>query len=123
MKSDRGSAVAAFVLVSPLVVMLGLAALQIITVTLIRNNATSIAFEAARHGAAWDSSVQDAEARARQLMSDQLSAAVRPRVAARELRVGNLGAVEVRITLSPRAVGPLPTDDITVSAVVVDEKS
>jgi hypothetical protein len=122
MKDERGSAVAAFVLVSPLVVMLCLGALQIVLMALIRTSVTGVALEAARSGATWDGSALAATSRARELLDGQISPTAIRSVSARSVEREGLDTMEVRITVRPMLIGPVPMREFEAVAHAVREK-
>jgi hypothetical protein len=121
MKDERGSAVAAFVLVSPLVVMLCLGAMQIVLASLIRTTVTGVALEAARVGATWDGTPAAAVAHADDLLDGHAKAAVQS-ITARFVQQEGLAAMQVRIVLKPLLVGPVPVTEVEAVAHAVREQ-
>ncbi|WP_084039443.1 TadE/TadG family type IV pilus assembly protein [Demequina sp. NBRC 110053] len=69
---QRGSATVEFVLVGSLVVLLGLALVQLVLALHVRNTLTSSAYEGARTAAQADRGLADGEDRARSLARDAL---------------------------------------------------
>jgi hypothetical protein len=122
MKGERGSAVAAFVLVSPLVIMLCLGALQVVLAALIRTSATGVALEAARVGATWDGTAAAAVAHAHDLLDGQMSRDAVRSVTAGVVQRDGLGAMQVRIILRPMLIGPVPVTEVEAVAHVVREQ-
>ncbi|MFN3866849.1 MAG: TadE family protein [Demequina sp.] len=64
---DRGSAAVEFVLVGTLVVLIGLAVLQLVLALHVRNTLLSSAYEGARHGARADMTLADATTRSEEV--------------------------------------------------------
>lgn len=69
---ERGSAAVEFVLVGTLVVLIGLAVVQLVLALHIRNTLTSSAYEGARYSAQADQSLADGERRSAQMVSSAL---------------------------------------------------
>lgn len=64
---DRGSAAVEFILVGTLVVLIGLAVLQLVLALHVRNTLVSSAFEGARHGARADRTLDDGVQRSEEM--------------------------------------------------------
>lgn len=101
-RADTGAAVADFVLVSVLVLVLFLAVVQLGLALFTRNLLVSCASEGARYGARADAVPGQGAARTRELVSSSLSPRYARRVTASETVVGGVRVVEVRV------VAPLP---------------
>ena len=100
--AEGGAAVADFVLVSVLVLVLFLAVVQLGLALFTRNVLISCASEGARYGARADAAPGQGVARAQTLISASLSPAYARSVTAREGVEGGVRVVEVRV------VAPLP---------------
>lgn len=108
-------------MVSPLLVLLALAAVQIILVALVRMSVSTIALESARVGAAWDADVSDAEDHARALLRDQLRAGTVKALQAQHVQVRGMRMMQVHIVINPMAIGPLPANELSISAHAIEE--
>ena len=114
--AERGAAVADFVLVSVLVLVLFLAVVQLGLALFTRNVLISCASEGARHGARADAAPGQGVARAQALISASLSPAYARSVTTREAVEGGVLVVEVRVVAPLPVVGLLGPDgalDIT----------
>lgn len=69
---ERGSAAVEFVLVGTLVVLIGLAAVQLVLALHVRNTLTSSAYEGARYAAQADRSLTDGRERSLEMVSSAL---------------------------------------------------
>lgn len=113
---ERGAAVAEFALVSALLAVLFLAALQLGYALHVRNTATAHVIEGARFGARADSSPADGSARARELLVSTLPGRYGTDVRARERSVDGVVVVEVTADLPLPLLGPLgPPSSMTVT--------
>jgi Flp pilus assembly protein TadG len=101
-RAESGAAVADFVLVAVLVLVVFLAAAQLGLALFTRNVLVSCASEGARYGARADVLPAQGVARARELISASLSPRYARSVTTRETRVGGVRVVEVHV------VAPLP---------------
>ncbi len=107
---ERGAAVADFVLVSVLVLVLFLAVVQLGLALFTRNILISSASEGARYGARADAVPGQGVARTRELISASLSPRYARSVTAREAVVGGVRVVEVRVVAPLPVVGLLGPD-------------
>ena len=107
---DRGAAVADFVLVSVLVLVLFLAVVQLGLALFTRNVLISCAAEGARYGARADSTPGQGVARTQALISTSLSPSYARRVTARVRVEGGVRVVEVRVVAPLPVVGLLGPD-------------
>ncbi|MFW2513863.1 TadE family protein [Demequina sp. SO4-13] len=71
---EQGSAAVEFVLVGTLVVLIGLAVLQLVLALHVRNTLTSSAYEGARHAARADRTLADGVARSEEMARSALGA-------------------------------------------------
>lgn len=104
---DRGAATVEFALVSTLVVLLFLAAVQVGYALHVRNTATAHVIEGARVGARADNTPADGVARATELLATTLPGRYGTSVTGRAATVGGVGVVQVSANLPLPVVGPL----------------
>ena len=115
-RAEHGAAVADFVLVSVLVLVLFLAVVQLGLALFTRNVLISCASEGARYGARADAAPGQGVARARELIATSLSPAYARQVTARERVVGGVRVVEVTVVAPLPVVGLLgPSRSLEVS--------
>lgn len=108
-------------MVSPLLVLLALAAVQMVMVSMVRMTVTTIALESARVGAAWDAGPAEAELHAQALLQHQLSDGTVKELKAQQTQVRGTQTMEVRIVINPMSIGPLPANELTITAHAVEE--
>jgi Flp pilus assembly protein TadG len=104
---DRGAAVAEFALVSALIAVLFLGAVQLGYALHVRNTATAHVIEGARVGARADSTPGDGAARARELLATTLPGRYGTTVTAGRSVVGGVGVVQVSAEIPLPLLGPL----------------
>nr|WP_210728843.1 TadE family protein [Cellulomonas septica] len=113
--ADGGSAVVDFVLVGALVTVLFVAVIQLALVQHVRNTLVDCAAEGARYGALDGHGPADAVARARDLVTQSLSATYARDVRAARTTLDGVDVVEVTVTAPLPVVGLLgPRDALTV---------
>lgn len=110
LRSERGAAVADFVLVSGLVLVLFVAVFQLGLTLHTRNTLISCASEGARYGARADASPGDGVARARELVATSLSGRFARDVSASVTSVGGAEVVVVRVRAPLPVIGVLGPD-------------
>ncbi len=118
---ERGAAVADFVLVSVLLLVLFLAVVQLGLALFSRNILISCASEGARYGARADAVPGQGVARAQELISASLSPRYARRVSSIERVVAGVRVVEVRVVAPLPVIGLLGPDgtlDVTGRAFV-----
>ena len=103
-RDERGAAVPEFVLVLLVLVPLVFGIAQVALVMHVRNTMTAAASDGARAAAGLEGSIDDARARAREVLSTTLADRYADGVTARETRVEGMNVVEVRVS---GAVPPL----------------
>lgn len=101
-ESERGTAVAEFVMVSALLTALTLAVLQLALALHIRNTVLDAAAEGARYAALADSGLAEGAERSRDLIASALGPAYAADVSASYAEVAGAPGVQVRV------VAPLP---------------
>jgi Flp pilus assembly protein TadG len=114
-RREQGAAVADFVLVATLVLVLVVAVLQLGLALHTRNTLISCASEGARLGARADSSPQAGAARTRELVSASLSPRFARDVSASVTSAGGVSVVAVRVRAPLPVIGLLgPDGDLDV---------
>ncbi len=123
-RRDHGSAVAEFVMVAGLVVVLGMGVFQLGLVLYTRNILVASAQEGARLGARADAGPAQAEARTRSLITGSLSAAYAEQVQATRTRLPDgVVVVEVTVQAPTPVIGLLgPTGSMSVTGRAFDEQ-
>ena len=109
-RAEGGAAVADFVLVSVLVLVVFVAVVQLGLALFTRSVLISCASEGARYGARADAFPQDGVARTQQLVSTSLSPRFARSVSAAESVVGGVRVVEVRVVAPLPVIGLLGPD-------------
>jgi Flp pilus assembly protein TadG len=104
---DRGAATVEFALVSTVVVLLFLAAVQIGYALHVRNTATAHVIEGARIGARADNTAADGVARARELLGTTLPGRYGTTVIGGRSSVDGIDVVRVSADLPLPVLGPL----------------
>jgi hypothetical protein len=102
---EHGAAVVDFVLVSLVLVPLVLGLIQVALVLHVRNTLTAAATEGARYAATVDRRPQDGVARTREQIAGAIADRFAGQVSARDVEVGGVPAVEVRVHASVPALG------------------
>ena len=117
-------AVAEFVMVSALVVLLGMAVFQLGLVLHVRNTIIACAAEGARLGARADVPITDATARTRSLVTDTLAPAYAQDVSTRRtVTDAGVRVVEVTVVAPVPVVGLLgPSGSMTITGRAFDER-
>lgn len=117
LRRDKGSAIAEFVMVSGLVLVLGMGVLQLAFALYVRNSLISCASEGARLGARADSSPGEGVGRTADLINRSLSPAYSHGVSARvSTTTAGVQVVEMRVTAPMPVLGLLgPSGSMTVS--------
>lgn len=122
-RADRGSAVAEFAMVGPLVVLLFLAAFQVGFSLFVRNTLVADAAEGARFGARFDSSPAAGAQRTRELVAASVSPRYAHNVTAREERRDGITVIVVEVSAPLPVVGPFgPSQSLRVTAHAFKEK-
>jgi Flp pilus assembly protein TadG len=117
LRRDRGSAIAEFVMVSGLVLVLGMGVFQLALVLYVRNSLISCASEGARLGARADSSPGEGVERTTDLITRGLSPAYARGVTAQvSTTTAGVQVVQVSVTAPTPVIGLLgPSGSLTVS--------
>ena len=117
---DRGSAAVEFVLVGTLVVLIGLAVVQLVIALHVRNTLTSSAYEGARHAARADRDLGDGSERATTMARDAL-AGLDTVASARADQVAGATVVTVSLEAPVPLVGLWGPGTMTVQARAIEE--
>ncbi len=104
-RSDSGSAVVDFVLVSVVLVPLFLGILQVALVLHVRNTLTSAASEGARYAATFDRPLQAGVERTRSQIADAVAGRFAENITASETTIGGAPVVEVRVVADVPPLG------------------
>ena len=121
---ERGSAIAEFVMVAGLLIVLGMGVIQMGIVLHVRNTIVACAAEGARAGARADADTGEAAARTRALVTESVGAAYANEVSARRTRTAEgVVIVEVRVVAPVPIVGLLgPSGTMTLVGRAFDER-
>lgn len=117
---DGGAATVEFVLVGTLVVLMGLALVQLVLALHVRNTLTSSAYEGARHAAQADRSLADGEHRAVAIAADALGGIDATAVARHSSAAGG-DVVVVTMTAPLPLLGVWGPGTLSVEARAFDE--
>ena len=123
-EKEQGSAIAEFVMVTALLLVVALAVFQLGLALYVRNTLISAASEGARYGARADASPGDGVARTSALIGSSLSPSFAEDVSA-AARVGPSGVriVEVTVTAPLPVLGPIgPSGALTVTGRAFSEE-
>ncbi|MGB5953769.1 MAG: TadE family protein [Ornithinimicrobium sp.] len=116
LRSDRGSAVAEFVMVSAVVSLMFATVLQLGYALHVHNTATAHVIEGAREGARSGSSTDQGVARTRELLGTTLPGRYGTQVTSNRTVVGGVEVVQVSARLPVPLLGPLgPPGSMTVT--------
>ena len=122
--SDRGSAIAEFVMVAALLLVLGMAVCQLGIALHVRNTLIACAAEGARAGARADAPEGEAARRTAALVSESLGAAYAQQISVSRARTdAGVVVVEVHVTAPTPVIGLLgPTGTMTLVGRASDER-
>ena len=123
LREDRGSAVVEFALVTPLLLLVALAVLQVILALHIRSTLTAAAAEGARAGALAGAGLAVAESRTRDVLSDALGGDAAQDVVASRTRLEGVEVVRVMVTARLPLLGTLGPTALTVEGHAIAERS
>ena len=119
-RSQRGSAIADFALVSVALVPLFFGVLQLALIWHVKTTLTSAAAEGARYGAAYNRTVSDGQQRTASVINDVFGTGFDDHVAARPAAVDGQPAVEVRVRANVPVLafwGPTITVEVAGHAI------
>ena len=123
LREDRGSAVVEFALVTPLLLLVALAVLQVILALHVRSTLTAAAAEGARAGALAGAGLAIAESRTRDVLGDALDGDAAQDVVASRTRLEGVEVVRVRVTARLPLLGTLGPTALTVEGHAIAERS
>jgi Flp pilus assembly protein TadG len=120
---ERGSAIAEFVMVSALLVVVAMGALQLAVLLHVRNVVLSSASEGARRAARADSTTAEGVARTTTMINESLRTGYADSVTAQVATVDGLRVVQVTVTAPVPVVGLFgPAGSLTVTGRSVMER-
>lgn len=122
LREDRGSAVVEFALVTPLLLLVALAVLQVTLALHVRSTLTAAAAEGARAGALAGSGLGVAEVRTKDVLSTALGGDAAQRIVASRTRIDGVAAVRVRVTARLPLLGTLGPTALTVEGHAIEER-
>lgn len=122
LREDRGSAVVEFALVTPLLLLVALAVLQVTLALHVRATLTAAAAEGARAGALAGSGLVVAESRTRQVLADALGGDSAEDIVASRTRLDGVEVVRVRVTARLPLLGTLGPTALTVEGHAIGEQ-
>ena len=122
LQEDRGSAVVEFALVTPLLLLVALAVLQVTLALHVRATLTAAAAEGARAGALAGSGLAVAESRTREVLGDALGGDAAQAVDASRTTLDGVQVVRVRITARLPLIGTLGPTALTVEGHAIGEQ-
>ena len=122
LREDRGSAVVEFALVTPLLLLVALAVLQVTLALHVRSTLTAAAAEGARAGALAGSGLGVAEARTRDVLADALGGDAAQDVRAARTRIDGVDVVRVQVTARLPLLGTLGPTALTVEGHAMAEQ-
>lgn len=122
LKGDRGSAVVEFALVTPLLLLVALAVLQITLALHVRSTLTAAAAEGARAGALADAGLGVAEARTRDVLRDALGGDAAQDIVATRIRRDGTELVAVRVTGRLPLLGTFGPTIVSVEGHAIRER-
>jgi len=123
LREDRGSAVVEFALVTPLLLLVALAVLQVILALHVRSTLTAAAAEGARAGALAGAGLAVAESRTRDVLSDALGGDAAQDVVASRTRLEGVEVVRVMVTARLPLLGTLGPTALTVEGHAIAERT
>lgn len=123
LREDRGSAVVEFALVTPLLLLVALAVLQVTLALHVRSTLTAAAAEGARAGALAGSGLRVAEMRTREVLADALGGDAAQDIVASRVRLDGVDVVRVRVTARLPLLGTLGPTTLTVDGHAIGEQS
>ena len=123
LREDRGSAVVEFALVTPLLLLVALAVLQVVLALHVRSTLTAAAAEGARAGALAGAGLAIAESRTRDVLDDALGGDAAQDVVASRTRLEGVEVVRVLVTARLPLLGTLGPTALTVEGHAIAERS
>ena len=121
-RDDSGSAVVGFALVTPLLLIVVLAVVQLILALHVRSTLTAAAAEGARTAALAESNLAIGERRTRDVLRDALGGSAATSVDARRVSVGRAPAIEIVVTARLPLLGMLGPESLVVTGHAFTER-
>ncbi len=111
-----------FALVTPLLLLVALAVLQVTLALHVRSTLTAAAAEGARAGALAGSGLRVAEVRTREVLADALGGDTAQDIVASRVRLDGVDVVRVRVTARLPLLGTLGPTALTVDGHAIGEQ-
>ena len=122
LRGDRGSAVVEFALVTPLLLLVALAVLQVTLALHVRSTLTAAAAEGARAGALAGAGRGVAESRTRDVLDGALGGDAAQAIVATRAQLDGVEVVRVRVTARLPLLGTLGPTALTVEGHAIGEQ-
>ncbi len=122
LRGDRGSAVVEFALVTPLLLLVALAVLQVTLALHVRSTLTAAAAEGARAGALAGAGLGVAESRTRDVLDGALGGDAAQAIVATRAQLDGVEVVRVRVTARLPLLGTLGPTALTVEGHAIGEQ-
>ena len=122
LRDDSGNAVVEFALVTPILLIVVLAVVQVILALHVRSTLTAAAAEGARAAALAGSSLTVGERRTREVLDDAIGGGAATSVAASRTRVDQLPVIQVRVTARLPLLGMLGPETLVVDGHAIVER-
>lgn len=122
LRDDSGSAVVEFALVTPVLLVVVLAIVQVILAVHVRSTLTAAAAEGARAAALAGSSLAVGERRTQEVLDDALGGQAATGITARYVNVGTAPAIRVQVTARLPLIGLLGPEALVVDGHALAER-
>ena len=122
MRGDSGSAVVEFALVTPILLIVVLAVVQVILAIHVRSTMTAAAAEGARAAALAGSSMAVGERRTRDVLADAIGGGAATSITASRIREGEIPMIRVRVTARLPLLGLLGPETLIVDGHALVER-
>lgn len=121
-RDDAGNAVVEFALVTPILLIVVLAVVQVILALHVRSTLTAAAAEGARAAALSGSSLAVGERRTREVLDDAIGGGAATSVSASRSRVNQVPVIRIEITARLPLVGMLGPETLVVEGHAIVER-
>jgi len=122
LRDDDGNAVVEFALVTPILLIVVLAVVQVILALHVRSTLTAAAAEGARAAALAGSSLAVGERRTREVLDDAIGGGAATSVAASRARVNQVPVIRVQVTARLPLLGMLGPEALVVEGHAIVER-
>lgn len=122
LRDDSGNAVVEFTLVTPILLIVVLAVIQIVLALHVRSTLTAAAAEGARSAALSGSSLTVGERRTKEVLDDAIGGGAATSVSASRVMVGQAPAIRVRVTARLPLLGMLGPETLIVDGHALVER-